>query len=77
MSARDGGPAFPREDYQADDAPGQRGMSRRDYFAGQALAGLLAAHAVSDLPTFNKAALASVGYADALLDATEKPRGEQ
>lgn len=33
----DGGPAFPREDYQADDAPGQRGMSLRDYFAGQAL----------------------------------------
>lgn len=30
-------PAFPREDYQADDAPGQRGMSLRDWFAGQVL----------------------------------------
>lgn len=29
--------AFPREDYQCDDAPGQRGMTLRDYFAGQVL----------------------------------------
>jgi hypothetical protein len=29
-------PAFPREDYQADDAPGQRDMTLRDWFAGQA-----------------------------------------
>jgi hypothetical protein len=35
----DGGPAFPREDYQRSDAPGQRGMSLRDYFASQALEG--------------------------------------
>ncbi len=40
MSAYDdGGPAFPREDYQADDAPGQRGMSLRDYFAAKAMQG--------------------------------------
>lgn len=32
----DGGPAFPREDYQAIDAPGQRGMTLRDYFASKA-----------------------------------------
>lgn len=37
MDDKDGGPAFPREDYQASDAPGQRGMSLRDYFAGQFL----------------------------------------
>lgn len=30
-------PAFPREDYQADCAPGQRGMSLRDYFAAKAM----------------------------------------
>lgn len=29
-------PAFPREDYQCDDAPGQRGMSMRNYFAAHA-----------------------------------------
>lgn len=33
----DGGPAFPREDYQTDRALGQRGMSLRDWFAGHAL----------------------------------------
>lgn len=38
MSGRPENPsAFPREDYQTDDAPGQRGMTLRDYFAGQAL----------------------------------------
>lgn len=26
-------PAFPREDYQSDNAPGQRGMTLRDWFA--------------------------------------------
>jgi hypothetical protein len=31
---KDGGPAFPRE---ADEAPDQRGMSLRDYFAAKAL----------------------------------------
>ena len=41
MTPKDGGPAFPREDYQADDAPDQRGMSLRDYFAGRALAVLV------------------------------------
>lgn len=40
MSAPKNPPAFPREDYQCDDAPGQRGMSLRDYFAGQAMIGL-------------------------------------
>lgn len=33
----DGGAAFPREDYQADAAPGQRGMTLRDYFAAKAM----------------------------------------
>ena len=40
----DGGPAFPREDYQtngrADKPFGQQGMSMRDYFAAKALQGL-------------------------------------
>ena len=33
-----GGPAFPFEQY----APGSTGMSLRDWFAGQALAGIMA-----------------------------------
>jgi hypothetical protein len=43
MSAiKDGGPAFPREDYQTSNAPGQSGMTLRDYFAAKAVAGLCA-----------------------------------
>jgi len=35
---KDGGPAFPREDYQINGGGlGQQGMSLRDWFAGQAL----------------------------------------
>lgn len=50
MSERkDGGPAFPREDYQTDDAPGQRGMSLRDYFAARAMAALIPVTATNDL----------------------------
>lgn len=37
MSGIENPPAFPREDYQTNDAPGQRGMTLRDWFAGQAL----------------------------------------
>lgn len=50
MSAiNDGGPAFPREDYQTADAPGQRGLSARDYFAIRA-------------PIFVADAAAAIGY---------------
>jgi hypothetical protein len=42
--------AFPREDYQSDAGPGQRGMTLRDYFAGQALIGLFAQNAHPDAP---------------------------
>ena len=45
---RDGGPAFPRPhsttewgDYTDEDRPAQPGMSLRDYFAGQVLAGIV------------------------------------
>lgn len=41
MSHADGGPAFPREDYQVDDAGGQRGMSLRDYFAAKVAGGMV------------------------------------
>ena len=45
---RDGGPAFPRPhstaewgEYIDEDRPAQPGMSLRDYFAGQVLAGIV------------------------------------
>lgn len=41
MSKDDGGPAYPREDYQGGGG-GQTGMSLRDWFAGQAMAGMMA-----------------------------------
>lgn len=46
----DGGPAFPRP-YSCQNIPAQRGMSLRDYFAGQALAGMLAANGVMEEAT--------------------------
>lgn len=42
MSSRDGGPAFPTEPNTQPGFYVHHGMSLRDYFAGQALAGLLA-----------------------------------
>lgn len=42
MALDDGGAAFPREDYQTGSSPGQRGMSLRDYYAGQVIAGMFA-----------------------------------
>lgn len=42
-------PAFPREDYQTDDAPGQSGMSLRDYFAAKVIQGLIARPGVIDI----------------------------
>lgn len=67
----DGGAAFPREDYQADNAPGQRGMSLRDYFAGQALAGNCGFSVHEGIPIKG---LVSEAYAiaDAMLAEREK-----
>lgn len=87
MSAiNDGGPAFPREDYQTDGAPGQRGMSLRDYFAAKAMQGELAAMvdpegvacAVElDAPDGTLSRLAEHWYrlADAMLAARAKSTG--
>lgn len=57
MTARaDGGPAFPREDYQTDGAPGtrpkllgQEGMSLRDWYAGKAMEALVGDPALTNL----------------------------
>ena len=72
--AKDGGPAFPN------DAKFTAGMTLRQWYAGQALAGLLAAPSDSisqdvgpdarDNP--HKAATWCVEFADAMLDALER-----
>lgn len=70
---KDGGPAFPREDYQADDAPGQRGMTLRDWFAGRALVTVAAYDGNPDV--FEAEWIASRAYsiADAMLAARSQP----
>lgn len=76
MMKDDGGQAFPRPG-AADggawsDRP-QDGMTLRDWFAGQALTGLLAAHSADGqvLPSSERAARWAYGYADAMLAARE------
>lgn len=70
--AKDGGPAFPQSDLsQYDIGPsehGNAGMSLRDYFAGQALAGILS-HKVEC--TMIETAEWAYDYADAMLKARE------
>jgi hypothetical protein len=61
---KDGGPAFPREYTHK----GHSGMSLRDWFAGQALAGLCANGEVASADVF---AMAAYKMADAMLAARE------
>jgi hypothetical protein len=79
MAKDTGGPAFPREDYQTDDAPGQRGMTLRDYFAAKAMGALIAALASneafcttmlsrSDLDSIEAVAELAYKHADAMID---------
>jgi hypothetical protein len=69
MTARDdGGPAFPRSDYDNSDA----GMSLRDWFAGQALAGILGGGFADTIPHDDlnggrDAAAFAYQYADAMI----------
>jgi hypothetical protein len=62
-----GGPAFPNPEMSVSHfghAEGYTGMSLRDYFAGQALVGLLAGH-YSDFP--REAPIKAYQIADAML----------
>jgi hypothetical protein len=79
MSEQDGGPAFPGDvEWLATDdskpyhrtAVRQRGMSLRDYFAGQAMVGLLASRYVQGPDVV---ASYAYEYADAMLEA-RKPK---
>ncbi|WP_261118956.1 hypothetical protein [Serratia ficaria] len=76
MSKETGGPAFPREDYQANghergfEKLGQEGMSLRDYFAAQALS-TASAYLEEDVATWSCDDFANHAYgiADAMLKA--------
>lgn len=68
--SNNGGPAFPREDYQGDSAPGQTGMSLRDYFAAAAMQGMYAEDA--ERHTFEGVAKAAYLTADAMLAERSK-----
>lgn len=63
-------PAFPMPAVAGFHGP-EFGMSLRDWFAGQALSGIIASHADSDmpLPSASKTAQWAYDYADALLAA--------
>lgn len=77
--ASDGGPAFPQSIFH-DETPSddsfvetKGGMSLRDYFAGQALNGMLASDSSVDRTKVNKSVWANVAYdfAAAMLKARE------
>lgn len=74
----DGGPAFPvpvQEDWQCASrfTSGYGGMTLRDYFAGQSLAGLCASGAFS----MDRCARNAYEAADAMLAARERKGGEK
>lgn len=70
----DGGPAFPRSATRGSSGmiirESQQGMSMRDYFAGQALAGIMAGHYVSNAADW----VPTTAYrmADAMIEARSK-----
>ena len=78
MSKNDGGSAFPLQTEYLDGVlyPAVPGMSLRDWFAGQALAGLMTYSQASGAPSIEDVqalyAKASYGYADAMLAERNK-----
>lgn len=68
MSQDDGGPAFPTPHYQ----DSIEGMSLRDWFAGQALAGLSAKHGTVLGDDGEWVAMQAYAYADAMIEERSK-----
>lgn len=73
----DGGPAYPLHPGVLPDWQGQVGMSLRDYFAGQALIGILAGGFADTVPHDDvngglDAAFFAYQYADAMIAARTK-----
>ena len=73
-SDKTGGPAFPRNERYADGdlAAASQGMTLRDYFAGQALAGLLADPSV--LEDASGVAYTAYIFADAMIAARKEAK---
>ena len=71
MSVNDGGQAFPRAGFDGPEGAGEpiAGMSLRDWFAGQALAGWLASFGPGEAVKAESVAEFSYEIADAMLAA--------
>jgi len=66
----DGGPAFPLQSIGPEYPPGYAGMSLRDWFAGQALAGILAnPNHMIGTTTYAQIGKDAYIFADAMLSA--------
>lgn len=75
MSKKDGGPAFPSEGEGFGDARYHTpGMSLRDYFAGQALAGVITLFPPDEIGSWRDRQNARIAYgiADAMLAERDK-----
>lgn len=69
---KDGGPAFPVTGVSAEGGYiTQRGLSLRDYFAGQALAGIMSNENYNEEP-YDVCAATAYMFADAMLAAREE-----
>lgn len=68
--AKDGGPAYPVPN---DGKEGDKGMSLRDYFAGQALVGNCSCDSWRVDADYEQTAESAYKMADAMLKAREKP----
>ena len=75
MKDKNDRPAFPYTEYNQDGSlyNTERGMTLRDWFAGQALNGWLSTFGEDDIPTGTKAlAIFAYEIADAMLEEREK-----
>lgn len=70
--SKDGGPAFPTKDHPDIHDDYCHGMTLRDWFAGQALAGLLADPTLGHGDTCGEWADRAYKFADAMLAARAK-----